>query len=67
VAVYAAVISLMLVSALATLFQPGWPTSEAAFVAIGATLFFCSDALLAWNRFVAPVRGAMDSLAARQR
>jgi uncharacterized membrane protein YhhN len=58
VAVYAAVISLMLVSALSTLFEPGWPLGEAALVAVGAALFFGSDALLAWNRFVAPVRGA---------
>ena len=57
VVVYAAVISLMLVSALSTLFRSGWPLGEAALVAGGATLFYCSDALLAWNRFVAPVRG----------
>jgi len=58
VAVYAAVISLMLVSALSTLFERRWPFGEAVLVAAGAALFFGSDALLAWNRFVAPVRGA---------
>ena len=54
------VISLMLVSALTPLFEPGWFPIEAALVAAGrgAVLLFCSDALLAWNRFVVPVRGA---------
>ena len=35
-----------------------WP--DAALIALGAILFFTSDALLAWNRFVAPIaRGKM--------
>jgi len=58
VAVYATVISLMVVCALTPLFEPGWLPIESGLVAVGAVLFFCSDALLAWNRFVAPVPGA---------
>ena len=57
VAIYAVVISLMLISALSTIFLSGWPLGEAAIVTTGAVLFYCSDALLAWNRFVAPKRG----------
>jgi len=56
VTLYAAVISLMVVSALTTLFRPDWPGPAAGLAAVGAVLFFCSDALLAWDRFVAPVR-----------
>ena len=55
VALYAAVISLMVVSALTTLFRPGWARGPAALAAAGALLFFASDAMLAWDRFVAPV------------
>jgi uncharacterized membrane protein YhhN len=56
VAVYAAVISLMVVSAVTTLFRPYWIGTPAALASIGAVLFFVSDALLAWNRFISPVR-----------
>jgi uncharacterized membrane protein YhhN len=56
VAIYAAVISLMAVSALTTLARPYWLGLSATLAAIGAVLFFVSDGLLAWNRFVAPVR-----------
>ena len=56
VAVYATVISLMVVSALATLFRGEWAAGPAALVSAGAGLFFISDAVLAWNRFVAPMR-----------
>lgn len=60
IVVYTAVISLMVVSAAATLFRSVWPTYPAALIALGAILFFTSDALLAWNRFVAPIaRGKM--------
>jgi uncharacterized membrane protein YhhN len=56
VAVYSAIISLMVVSALATLARPYWLGRPAALASIGAVLFFVSDGLLAWHRFVAPVR-----------
>lgn len=55
IALYAAVISLMVVSAVATLFRGAWPTYAAALTTFGAILFFTSDSLLAWNRFVAPI------------
>jgi uncharacterized membrane protein YhhN len=55
VVLYTIVISLMVVSAVATLFRSEWPVGPATLVSIGATLFFLSDAVLAWNRFVAPV------------
>ena len=57
VVVYTTVISLMVVSALTMLFRPNVPTGAALLMALGAVLFFVSDAFLAWNRFVAPVRG----------
>ncbi len=56
VALYTIVISLMVVSAVATLFRSEWPGGAAALVSVGAGLFFISDAVLAWNRFVGPVR-----------
>jgi uncharacterized membrane protein YhhN len=53
-AVYAVVLSLMLFSAWATLVRPAWSWPGRAVVIVGATLFFASDAMLAWNKFVAP-------------
>ncbi len=51
-AAYTLILSLMLWSAWATFFRPGWTPTGRALVAGGATLFFASDAMLAWNRFV---------------
>lgn len=56
VILYAIVLSLTLWSTVATLFRPTWPLRGALLAAIGGTLFFISDALLAWNRFVQPLR-----------
>ncbi len=56
VILYAVVLSLTLWSTLATLFRPEWPPQGAALAAAGGALFFLSDALLAWNRFVQPLR-----------
>ncbi|HLE16101.1 MAG TPA: lysoplasmalogenase [Anaerolineales bacterium] len=57
VLVYTLGISLMVVSALLTLVQPEWRwlTIPSWLVSSGAILFFISDALLAWNRFVSPI------------
>lgn len=52
VAVYSCVISLMLFSAWATLMRPEWTLLRRTLVIAGASLFFASDAMLAWNRFV---------------
>ncbi len=56
VGAYATILSLMLFSAWATLFRPTWPATARLSVILGATLFFASDSMLAWNKFVAPSR-----------
>ena len=55
VLIYTIIISLMLLAALFTLVRPEWNPSAAWLAATGALLFFISDSLLAWNRFVAPL------------
>ncbi len=62
VRVYATVISLMLFSALMTLFRTEWASTPAYLVSLGAVLFISSDMLLAWNKFVRPVRGGQLAL-----
>lgn len=54
VALYSVVLGLMLVSAWATLFRPEWTPLRRGLVVVGASLFFISDATLAWDRFVEP-------------
>ena len=44
----------MLFSAWATLFSPAWTGAGRVAVIVGATLFFASDSMLAWNKFVVP-------------
>lgn len=56
VAVYGAVISLMLLSAMLKLTDPGWGAGASLLVALGAFLFFLSDIVLAWNKFVTPIQ-----------
>lgn len=56
VAVYGGAIELMLLSALLTFLRPDWEFSACALVSLGAALFFFSDVLLAWNKFVRPVK-----------
>lgn len=56
VIVYGAVITLMLLSALLTLFRPEWNSTPAYLVSIGVFLFYLSDIILAWNRFVTPIK-----------
>lgn len=53
---YIMVISLMLFSAMLTLLRPEWNFLPALLAAIGAMLFFLSDAFLAWDKFVSPLR-----------
>jgi uncharacterized membrane protein YhhN len=57
--VYSLIIGLMLTSALWSLIKPDqvWRPGPALLTSAGALLFFISDTLLAWNRFVAPVSG----------
>lgn len=56
VMLYLGVISLMWLSATLTWTRPDWSRWAAASVTVGATLFLMSDLMLAWDRFVAPVR-----------
>lgn len=49
---YAGVISVMLASAGSRFFDPHWTTAGAYLVAGGAILFYISDVLNAWERFV---------------
>ena len=52
VVLYGVVIGLMLCSAWATLFRPQWSPLRRGLVVAGASLFFVSDTMLAWDRFV---------------
>jgi uncharacterized membrane protein YhhN len=56
VGLYGGVITLMLLSALLTLNTTNWRISAAGLVTVGAILFYSSDVLLAWNKFVAPIK-----------
>ncbi|MBI4760767.1 MAG: lysoplasmalogenase [Chloroflexota bacterium] len=56
VVLYAAVITAMLYAALTTLSNPAWKAGASLLVGVGAFLFYLSDIVLAWNRFVAPIK-----------
>jgi uncharacterized membrane protein YhhN len=56
VQIYTGVISLMFLSAMVTLVRPNWGMTSAVLVSLGALSFFLSDTMIAWNRFVAPLR-----------
>ncbi|MDK1082347.1 MAG: lysoplasmalogenase [Anaerolineae bacterium] len=56
VVIYSAVITLMLLSALLTLFRPEWKSTPAYLVSMGAFLFYLSDIVLAWNKFISPIK-----------
>jgi uncharacterized membrane protein YhhN len=63
VLVYSIVISLMWLSALQTIFDVHWKTNASLLVSIGATLFVASDIVLAWFKFVGPIKyGRMINL-----
>jgi len=53
---YALVISLMLLSAMLKLTDTSWQAGAALLVALGAFLFYLSDIILAWIKFVAPIQ-----------
>lgn len=55
VTIYGAVISLMLLSAMLKLTDTSWSAGASLLVALGAFLFFTSDIVLAWNKFVTPI------------
>jgi uncharacterized membrane protein YhhN len=54
VLIYGMVITLLLLSALLTLSNTAWIATASLLVALGAFLFYLSDIVLAWNRFIAP-------------
>jgi alkenylglycerophosphocholine/alkenylglycerophosphoethanolamine hydrolase len=58
VAIYAFVISLMVYSALMSWSRAAWPTNAAVLASLGAILFYISDSMLAWDRFVNPISHA---------
>ena len=56
VIIYGIVITLMLLAAMLTLFRPDWDATAALLVSFGAALFYFSDIVLAWHRFVFPIK-----------
>jgi alkenylglycerophosphocholine hydrolase len=56
VTIYGMVISVMLLSAMLKLTDISWGAGASLFVAVGAFLFFASDIVLAWNKFVTPIQ-----------
>jgi len=55
VLLYGMTITVMLLSAMLTLFRGDWRPFTSLLVSAGAALFYFSDVLLAWDRFVTPV------------
>lgn len=65
VVVYGVAISVMLLSAMIKIMDPTWHAGAAGLVSLGAFLFYLSDIILAWNKFVAPIRnGRIYNIAA---
>ena len=56
VIVYSSVISVMLYAAMTTLSNPAWKAGASLLVGLGASLFYASDLVLAWNKFVSPIQ-----------
>jgi len=54
--VYGMVISIMLLSALMKLTDLSWNATAALLVGLGAFLFYMSDIILAWTKFISPVQ-----------
>jgi uncharacterized membrane protein YhhN len=56
VVIYGTVMSVMLYAGMSTVYDPAWTTSAAFFASAGAVLFAASDVILAWMKFVSPVK-----------
>lgn len=56
VLLYSTVITVMLYAAMTTLSNPAWKAGASLLVGLGAFLFYISDLILAWNKFVAPIQ-----------
>jgi uncharacterized membrane protein YhhN len=54
--IYSLVLALMMLSAVSTLFRPGWKPTAAILAATGGVLFLISDTILAVGRFVRLLR-----------
>ena len=54
--IYSTVISFMLLAAMMKLVDVDWNSSAAILVSLGAFLFYLSDIILAWHKFVAPIQ-----------
>jgi uncharacterized membrane protein YhhN len=54
--IYGTVISLMLLSALMKMTDITWNVNAATLVGVGAFLFYISDIILAWHKFVIPIK-----------
>jgi uncharacterized membrane protein YhhN len=52
VTAYVAAISVMAMFAVLTAFRPGWDAGHTALAIGGAVLFFASDGMIGWSRFV---------------
>ena len=65
VIIYGMVISLMLLSAMMKMTDFTWNANAATLVGVGAFLFYVSDIILAWHKFVAPIKnGRIYNIAA---
>ncbi len=53
---YSTVITIMLYAAMTTISNPEWTTNASFLVSAGAFLFYISDVILAWNKFVYPIK-----------
>ena len=56
IVIYGTVISLMLLSAMMKLTDLTWNANAGVLVSVGAFLFYVSDIILAWHKFVAPIQ-----------
>jgi uncharacterized membrane protein YhhN len=56
IVIYGTVISLMLLSAMMKMTDIAWSANAAVLVGMGAFLFYVSDIILAWHKFVAPIQ-----------
>ena len=56
VVIYSTVITVMLYTAMTTLSNLTWKAGASILVSMGAFLFYISDLILAWNKFVSPVK-----------
>lgn len=54
--IYSVVISLMLLSAMIKMTDLTWGALSSLLVGVGALLFYLSDIILAWNKFVRPIQ-----------